>query len=116
MRQILADTKPRWKRVAEGRKPQVREDYRERLRAAVLQAASQLSGHTIENTIPSILASMGETLDVDRVSVLENGRGEEPGQSVLRLATRGGASGKTRPFRRISVDLGGAVAVARPLG
>ena len=72
--QILADAKPRWKRVAESREPQVREDYRERLRAAVLQAASQLSGHSIENTIPSILASMGETLDVDRVSVLENGR------------------------------------------
>jgi diguanylate cyclase (GGDEF)-like protein/PAS domain S-box-containing protein len=72
--QILADAKPRWKRVAESREPQVREDYRERLRAAVLQAASQLNGHSIENTIPSILASMGETLDVDRVSVLENGR------------------------------------------
>ena len=72
--QIPADGKPRWKRVAESREPQVREGYRERLRAAVLQAASQLSGHAMENTIPPILATMGETMDVDRMLVLENGR------------------------------------------
>jgi diguanylate cyclase (GGDEF)-like protein/PAS domain S-box-containing protein len=57
--------------VAEGREPQVSDEYRVRLRAAILQASYLLSGDAAAKTIPAVLASMGETLDVDRVLILE---------------------------------------------
>jgi diguanylate cyclase (GGDEF)-like protein/PAS domain S-box-containing protein len=71
--------KPRWKPVAEIREPHESDEYRAGLRAAVLQAANLLSANAIDTTIPRILGSMGETLGVDRMLVLEShGRGITP--------------------------------------
>jgi diguanylate cyclase (GGDEF)-like protein/PAS domain S-box-containing protein len=65
--------------VAEDREPQVPDEYRARLRVALLQASHLLNGDSIEKTIPAILASMGETMEVDRMLVLEtHGRGITP--------------------------------------
>jgi PAS domain S-box-containing protein len=64
--------KPRWKPVAESREPHESDEYRAGLRAAVLQAANLLSANAIATTIPRILGSMGETLGVDRMLVLES--------------------------------------------
>jgi diguanylate cyclase (GGDEF)-like protein/PAS domain S-box-containing protein len=58
--------------MGKGRKEKVEEGYRAKLRSAVLKASSLLSVNAIGTTIPSILATMGNTLGVDRVSVLEN--------------------------------------------
>lgn len=61
------------------REPHLSDEYRAGLRAAVLQAATLLNGNATNTTVPRILGSMGETLGVDRMLVLEtHGRGITP--------------------------------------
>jgi diguanylate cyclase (GGDEF)-like protein/PAS domain S-box-containing protein len=65
--------------MAENREPHESHEYRARLRAALVQAATLLSANAIETTIARILSNMGETLGVDRMLVLEaHGRGTTP--------------------------------------
>ncbi len=49
-----------------------RRDYRDKLRAAALQASSLLTAGAEDKTVPAILATFGQALSVDRILVLEN--------------------------------------------
>ena len=46
--------------------------YNDSLRAVALQASQFLTANSVDETIPAILATIGEALNVDRVLVLEN--------------------------------------------
>ncbi|HTQ95722.1 MAG TPA: diguanylate cyclase, partial [Candidatus Acidoferrum sp.] len=52
--------------------PDEKRGYNDSLRAVAIQASQLLTSNSVDETIPAILATIGEALSVDRVLVLEN--------------------------------------------